>query len=321
MITEKPSSSARGRFERASRLLASRQLALGLFLFFCLSLVPGTFEKTVFHFSTLSRVLLGCLALNLAVCSLLRIKTLAKPVLIIHAGVILTLAGGLISSFGYTATVNMYEGTTVDTAYRWDRGQDVPLGFTLTVKNIETQYYPVPVKVGVLKGTARFGLFILKTGESFPLEGYTVKAETLDLPAGILKLTVFQGDRVIGSTDTEGTREVASSFPYEFKLVAYKTPSFKRVRVGLALAGASGVIAEGITEVNSPFEWNGLSFHNTRLETDPYGVRYAGIQIIRDPGKEVVYAGFGVIMAGSLLWMYRKLWRGPAVAAKSKELD
>lgn len=295
------------RFESSFQFLASRQLALVLFVLLCLSLVPGTLAESDFHASTLSRIIIGCMGVNLIFCTVRRVNTLPKPVLIMHTGAVLIITGSVISASGYIATVNVYEGTGVDSVYRWDLNRNVPLGATLTVKNVDVEYYPVAVKIGVLKGNEKFGLFTLKTGESFKLEGYTVTAGSLEIPSENMKLSIFQGDRFIGDTDTEGTTKLPPGFPYDFKLVAYQNPVYKRARVGLVLSRGSDVIAAGTTEVNDPFQWNGLNFYNTELKRDQYGSVYAGIQIVRDPGTPVVYAGFIVIMAGCVFWMYRKM--------------
>ena len=291
---------------RLYRFLGSKQLALGLFLVFCLSLIPGTLEKENFHLSGISRIIIGCMGLNLILCTAQRLRSLPQPVLVIHVGTVLILAGGLASSLGFVATVNIYEGSSVDVVYRWDIDQDVPLGATLTVKRVNSEYYPVPVKVGVLRGGEKAGLFQLKTGENFLLDGYTVRATAIEVLSENLKLSIYREGRLIGVADTDGASDLPQDFPYEFVLVAYRNPVYKMFAVDLELSQGEKVVAEGTTEVNSPLGWEGQYFYCTNLARDEYGKLYAGIQISRDPGRLVVYAGFFVIMAGMLIWSYRK---------------
>lgn len=252
-------------------------------------------------------VVLSVMALNLVLCTLKRSRVLSKPVIVMHAGTVLVLAGGVASSFGYVATVNVYEGTSVNSAYRWDLQKDIPLGVDLLVRKIHIDYYPVPVRVGVLRGDVKVNLFELKTGETFQLSPYTVKADYLELPAANLRLSVFQGDQPLGFADTEGARELPQDFPYDFKLVAYKNPFLKMVRVDLAISKNSAIIAEGTSEVNSPLTWEKLSFYNTNVDSDENGLRFAGFQITKDPGRPYVYFGFFVTGAGSMWYCARRL--------------
>jgi hypothetical protein len=295
--------------QKTFELLASRKLALGLLGIVCLMSVPGTFAETKeFYSSSAFVAALGALALNLLVCTVKRIRTLAKSVAIIHIGVIVTLAGAAVSARGYVATVNAYEGTSFDSAYRWDRKEEMSLGADVEVKEIGMEYYPVPIKVGVLRNKEKEGLFVLKTGERFTLGPYQVSADELDAPSRNLHLSVFRQGHSVGAFETAGVNALPEGFPYTFVLVAYKNPVSKRAWVSLSVSREGRVLAEGKTEANDPFEWGGLSFHNTEIGYDVYGNRYAGIQIARDPGRPLVFAGFAIVCFGAAVYMIRRMY-------------
>jgi hypothetical protein len=231
------------------------------------------------------------------------------PVLIIHSGVILTLAGGMVSWLGYVATVNAYEGDTVTNFFRWDVEQDLPLGFDLTINRIHTDYFPIPIKVGVLQGGEKKELFITKTGDSFRLDRYRIMADRLDPVSGKLQVTVFDHDNAIGTADTDGASDLPADFPYQFKLVAFKNPILKRMWVEIGLKGAGLVPVAGTSEVNAPLQWNGLSFYCTQVSHDPSGRHYAGIQVVKDPGRPLVFGGMFVTSLGGLCaFARRKVW-------------
>ncbi len=297
------------KFERLFRFLASKELTAVLLVALCAVLIPRTLKETEeITVGVLPRILFGCLAINLVFCTVKRIRSLSNSVLVVHAGVFVTLIGAVISSFGYVATANIYEGTSVDSAYRWDVKKEVPLGFDLTVKKIHLQYYPVPVKVGVLRGGEKHALFVLKTGESFSLDGYTVRADELVFPSENLRLSVFLGGRLVGTADTEGTRDLPPDFPYDFKLVAFKDPALKGAWVDMTISKGPSIFKEGTSGVNSPLTWEKLNFYNTSSDADRFGNRFAGIQITYDPGKPLVYLGFAVIGLGSGMYFVRKVY-------------
>lgn len=296
-------------YTTVAKSLASTELAIALFIAICLAAIPGSFTESKAIYSSPPFVgLIGLFALNLLCCTLRRWKTLAKSTLILHGGVLLTLAGCIVTSFGYVATVNIYEGSSVDQVYRWDREQDVPLGMELAVQRINREFYPVPVRVGVLRGNEKFALFTLRTGESFKLGDYRVAADAFD-PAGLnLKLTVFRQGRVFGTADTSGMNNLPADFPYAFKLVSYQSPILKRCWVDLHLSDKDKTLAAGTAEVNGPFRWQGLYFYNTLTGSDENGRPFAGIQIVRDPGRPYVFSGFAVMGLGAIFAFFRRFY-------------
>ena len=284
------------------------ELAVALFLAVAVLAIPGTFtESRALYAHPAFLFLLGGLALNLVLCTVRRFRSLSVPVLILHLGVLVVCGGVIARAFGHVATVNIYEGTSVDTVYRWDLKRDAPLGADLAIRRINRDYYPIPVKVGVLQGAAKDSLHTLKTGESFPVGPYRITVDSLAFPSEVLKLSVFRDERLIGTCDTGGGRSLPPDFPYEFKLVAFQDPVLKRLWVDLALSRDSVPIAEGTAEVNAPFIWNGLYFYNTQVGTDKVGMSFAGIQVVKDPGRPCVFAGFAIMGLGAVLASVRRL--------------
>ncbi len=289
------------------KFLSSTELAIALFGALCIVAIPGTFtESRAIYSSPLFVSLLGLLALNLFCCSVKRRHVLAKSTLMLHGGVLITLAGCIITSFGYVATVNIYEGTAVEQVYRWDKKQDVSLGMQLGVKRINREYYPVPVRVGVMRGNEKHALFTLKTGESFDLSDYRITASTFEPKTQELSLNVHKAGKLLGTCDTSGKSTLPGDFPYAFKLVSYKNPFLKRLWVDLHLSRDDRQLAAGTAEINGPFLWQGLYFYNTQVATDESGRAFAGIQIVRDPGRPVVFSGFAIMSLGAILAFYRR---------------
>ncbi len=295
-------------FEKIYEFLSSRKLAIVLFCGICLASLPGTFaEKSDIYSHPLFISLLALLALNLLACTARRIRTLPRPVLALHAGIALTLTGAAIGASGYVATVNVYEGKTVDTAFRWDIQKDVPLGLNLTVSRINMEHYPAQVKVGILKDGLKHRLILLRTGETFDIADYRIRIDSLDLDSKNLRLSVYNKGQYTGYAETAGKSELPPGFAYQFVLVAYKSPELKRMWLDLALTRGEDLLAAGVTEVNSPFEWKGIAFHHTKTDVDIYGNPYAGIQITKDPGRRIVYLGFMVTCIGASVYLIRRL--------------
>lgn len=284
-------------------------LALILFGVITLLTLPGTFGLGRSLYSNpLFKVVLGLLMVNLLVCTLQRWRRLKWPVLLLHGGVLVVMVGAFLTSLGYVATVNIFEGGKTELAYRWDLERDMLLGFDLVVDKIHREYLPLPVKVGVLQGEEKVGLFTLKTGENFTIGNYRVRVDSIDLQSETLLLSILQGERTLGTATTAGESSLPAGFPYAFKLVAFQNPILKRSSVDLKLVRDAAMLAQGSTEVNNPFKWGGLYFYSTLLDRTDSGESFAGIQIVKDPGRPVVFAGFILAGLGAVALFVRRLY-------------
>lgn len=283
------------------------KVVLGLFALLICFLVPLTLFTGLASILLIPvKIILAVIGLNLAACTLLRLKTLRRATLVIHLGALVILAGGLISTFGYVATVNIYEGTSTDTVYRWDVAQDVPLGFAVQVAGINVDFYPVPVRIGVMRNGRKAELVETRTGNVFAVDSYRIRVLSFEPLGQEVLLAVASPDGTqIGTLSTSGSKEVPPDFPLDFKLVAFQDPVVKRMWVDLELRKGNEVITKGTSEVNEPLKWEGMQFFLTQVAADDMGRLYAGIQISRDPGIRYVYAGFIILCLGLLLVLKR----------------
>lgn len=290
----------------------STRVVLGLFALLIGLLVPSTFFPALLPvFLKPVKVILAILGMNLAVCTLGRLRTLRIATLAIHLGSLLILAGGLLSTFGSLATVNVYEESSTGTVFNWDAEKEVSLGFDLRVARINTDFYPVDVKVGVFKNGRKAELVVTRTGDFFVFEGYRLHLLSLDPRTKALELAIHSLDgKQVGTFSASGRQELPPGFPLDFQLVAFKDPAVKRVWVDLELRKNGELLASGTSEANRPLRWQSMQFFLTRVDADRFGRRYAGIQISRDPGIPAVYAGFAILCLGLLLALKRWLKTG-----------
>jgi|SRR6185369_6625660 len=291
--------------------LSSTQLSLILFGLLAAAAIPGTLLKSQreYYNHPVFQVLIFAFALHLAICTARRWKTLSRTTLIVHAGVLITLAGAFLTGRGYVATINIYEGESSNSVYRWDLKQDTPFGHDIRVKKINTEFHPVPLQIGIMKGEEKFDLKTVKTGETFLLDGYSVKAEKFDPMREAVTVTVLKDSRLVGSADTLGVSSLPADFPFSFKLVAFQDAVIKRFGVDLELLENGHVVTSGVAEINHPFNWNGMDFFNTEISLDQDKRPFAGIQIVHDPGKYVVYSGMFILAAGTIAAWYRRFRR------------
>lgn len=316
--------------------LTSKKFTLFLLGALALVLIPATVSKYPLFISA-GRLLLAVLAINLSLCTVKHWRRLSGSVILIHTGILIILIGSLVSQAGFIATINIYEGDTSDTAFRWDRQEEIPLGFTLMVKKINSDYYPVPVRVGVLVDGKPSKLYELKTGESFEHEGFHIEILDFDLltprtprggielnhlptPAGIQSDTPLSGTKLspvlhFAITGADGvriartaTQEIPSSQAgITLQLVAFQTPVVKRRWVDLTLIPATAPSVSGLVEVNHPLQWQGLRFYHTATNVDMNNQAYAGIQIVKDQGVPLVYLGFITVCLGNGMLLFRKV--------------
>ncbi|GAB4343593.1 MAG: ResB-like family cytochrome C biogenesis protein [Desulfobulbaceae bacterium] len=286
----------------------SPKTVVTLFLVLVPLLVPSTLlpAEKAGAFLLPGKLVLLCIGLSLAVCTWQRWQSLHGSTLVIHVGVMIVLVGSAAGIFGFVATVNIYEGDSAGRIYRWDAGSEIDPGFALRVDAIRMDYFPAPLRIGVLRNGKKAELVETRTGESFSVDRYSVQVERLDPVRRTVLLQVMnsQGE-VVGLRETPGRNGLPEEFPLDFRLVAFKDPTLRRMWVELALLRGKKVLARGTSEVNHPLKWEGMRFFLTRVAADEEGRLYAGIQISRDPGLPLVYAGFAILCSGLFMAMGR----------------
>ena len=130
--------------------LSSTRLSIILFGLLAAAALPGTLleSQREYYSHPFFSALLAVFALHLGICTVKRWKSLARSTLVVHLGVLITMAGGVLTSTGYVATINIYEGESSKTVYRWDLKKDTPFTHDIRVSKINKLFHPIPLKIG-----------------------------------------------------------------------------------------------------------------------------------------------------------------------------
>jgi hypothetical protein len=295
--------------------LRSLKLTLALTLLMAGLSVGGTLlppeAAARYYRNPLSATLFAVFSLNILLCTwhrsarsiraggMAKGKKRGKTILDVamHASLIVLLAGGTAKSLaGFVGTQYLFEGVETPTVYSPKAGEDVPLGFSLLVRERVMDYYPFTLRVGIRHA---------ETGEKLALLQLSETRET-SLPGGDLVLSLagydIEGKKVLlraeagGETGTlamdlfEGGNASAAFGEYRLALVAWRR-DLKNVRGRVAVLEEGREVKEEWLAVNGRIAHRGWSIFVTSWGEDRYRNPYIGAQITRDPGAPVFWTG------------------------------
>jgi cytochrome c biogenesis protein len=262
----------------------------------------------------------------------------------VHLSVILLLLGGLIGSiFGFKGYVNIPEGEAVDSIRTIPDGKIRPLGFEIKCNNFKVSFYdngapkeyrssltilekgqPVYKKDIIVNDPLRYkGYSIFQSSYGkLPPQANPEKKTGVEKPSGMITLNFlsqqsgksYQIKTVIGKPV-----EIPEGLG-KFMIVEYrKTAEFVGQNIGEAYVGILTPINGKPKEVLLPLRFPNFDrmrkgkvvisvTGQTEEKFNPgsqAGVRYyTGLQVTKDPGVLVVYAGFIVMIIGCFITFF-----------------
>jgi len=274
-------------------------------------------------------------SLNLAVCLLSRfsLKRLSLGSSIAHLSVLVILLGALMGIvYGQKGFIQIMEGQEVS-VFQNQRSETVNLGFTIRLDDFIYSQHVDP-KEGIL-------VYPCQDGDTCSIENPIAKipadiATESEIPGTGFKVKVlsYQPDFIMDTATKQASSRsnlpknpavelelkdesgkfktfwVFAHFPdmhrakdAKFRFVynwAERRPKDFISKVTI-LKGSKVVLAQDI-RVNKPLSFGGYHFFQSSYDKDK--LKWSGLQVAKDPGVPVVYAGFVMLMAGLMVIFY-----------------
>lgn len=258
------------------------------------------------------------LAVNIAACSLRRIKT-AKPYFtFLHAGLIIIILGSFASRhYRFEAQLPLHAGETSSLAYTDNASYRLP--FSVELKNFSVEYYAEPVgrltiEEDGVTGTAdaKEGA-VIKTPGGEPVKilrlvrdfGLTAKNEVVEKspywfnPAAQLEIQAGPRKKKLWFfSNFPGMHAQDLPFRIRYGLEGTDIKDFSS-SVTVRTAGKPDISAE--IAVNKPLRVGGYKLYQTSY--DPADAGYSLLTVTMDRGAWLVYAGFAMLLIGIFLWL------------------
>lgn len=240
---------------------------------------------------------------------------------VIHLAVLVIIAGGMIGSvFGYKGVVDLAEGERSEHIQTWDGRRILPLGFSILCLVFEVDYYEsgqpksyrTRLAVADEEGSVKAGS-VIEVNHPWFYEGIGFYQQSWGIERRYLFTLTDVSD---GSTDSAEIFLGERFEPEEFGL------AFMPVMDSLDMDSEPGRLGADVfahvflkgnlvghvrLKEGKPEEFDGYSLIFRRL---PARV-WTGIEVVKDPGVEVVWAGFALFCAGlimSFMLRYQRVW-------------
>ncbi|MBI5622342.1 MAG: cytochrome c biogenesis protein ResB [Elusimicrobia bacterium] len=267
--------------------------------------------------------LLAMLAVNITLCSWRRFGRMRvrKDVLVSHIGIIVILAGGMVSGVtGRRGSMPLFEGEARDLVEASRGAFRMP--FAVLLEKFEVEYYGEGVhRLAVARrGEAWNDIVSIEPGKEAVLRGGEVKiavkeffpdfvmsetgpatrSQSPENPALRLEITDSKGTEQRWVFAKFGDFHAGSGSRYDLRY-EIEPARIKQFRSDLGVVESGVVISRKSINVNNPLRWRGYTIYQSGW--DPQNPRYSNLLVNRDPGTPLVYLGFILLPLG-LCWSF-----------------
>ncbi len=258
--------------------------------------------------------ILSCAAKRLPALSLRSLRGLTFAG--IHLGIVLLVSGLAVDGlFGFVGTKNFYLGIPESSYLDWRSGREESFPFTIEITRARTLYHPLNLKVEVRDGRGSpVGVYTVREGATFLAgnTGIAVTPRRFERESGTL---VF--DASVGGRSSKDLRAAVSGVPveggYVVAPVAFADPEPMEHVAAVRFTAAGGPPEDREIRINAPAVYSGTTFCLVAMGEDRYGNPYAGLQMTREPGGPIFWAG-ALLFVLSLAGRFRGKRAEPAAA-------
>ena len=299
--------------------------SLRLFFSLCLALVLVFVYQTLFNtgapvYGSAWFAALGVLtALNIAACSLRRVRTAPVHFTLLHAGLVVIILGAFATRFfRFEAQLPLHTGAASSLAYTGPASFTLP--FSAKLEAFRLEYYTEPLGLIMVEADGYSRVFDAKEGLAIKLpdSGAAIKVLRLvrdfGLTAGneVVEKSPFWHNPAAQLEITYAGKKnrywVFGNFPgmsaagFPFRLTySLEQAQIKNFYSAVALQSGKEPEVRGEIAVNAPLKYGEYTLYQTSY--DPADAGYSLLTVTKDRGVWVVYAGFIMLLTGVLLWL------------------
>ncbi len=194
--------------------------------------------------------------------------------------VLLIIIAGLSSYYGFLGTVNIHEKGSTNICFSWNDKADVSLPFSIMVKSIMVDYYPMQLKIEIEDSkTNKKREVVTREGGIIELDNIKVKVLKGLVEKRTIVFTIIRDGVEIGPFDNEYTDQYIS---FKIKFLAYIEPIPKQFYAYLNVKNHDKEI-DKVVSINNPLVFDGYRIYLIDTGVDDFGFPYAGLQITYEP--------------------------------------